>query len=137
MKTVKILGIALFVSFFAGGICHAQKETVTIVVKGIKEAKGKLMVAFGDKSHPKEMIYSMIPVSSKEAVVCVLKDVPVGIGDLSVYQDVNENLQLDKDENQIPVEPCYTKPKITIKEGDNKIEIKLINVKEMMGEKRP
>ena len=39
------------------------------------------------------------------------------------------------DEQHIPIEPCNTKEKVTIKDGENKFEIKLINVKEMM-EKR-
>jgi uncharacterized protein (DUF2141 family) len=102
-------------------------------LKGIKEAKGKIMVAFGDKTHPGEMRYTMTPVTSKENVICVLRNVPLGIGDLSVYQDVNDNAQLDKDENQTPIEPCYMKEKIAVKEGENNIEIKLMNIKEMMG----
>jgi uncharacterized protein (DUF2141 family) len=135
MKTLKRLGISLVMCFVVGSICYAQKGTITVTVKGIKEVKGTIMVAFGDKSHPKEMVYSMLPVTSVNNVICILKEVPVGIGNLYVYQDLNGNFQLDKDENQVPVEPCNTKERITIKEGENKVEIKLINVKEMMDAK--
>jgi len=68
-------------------------------------------------------------------VVCVLKNVPVSKTNIYVYQDLNENFRLDMDEQHIPIEPCNTKEKVTIKDGENKFEIKLINVKEMM-EKR-
>ena len=77
----------------------------------------------------------MVPVTSANSVMCLLKDIPVGSGGLYVYQDLNGNHQLDKDESQIPIEPCYQKERVTIKEGENKIEIRLIDVKEMMGTK--
>jgi uncharacterized protein (DUF2141 family) len=135
MKTVRKLGVAVAISMFAGCMCYAQKGTVIISVKGIKEAKGNLMVGFGDKSNPQQMVYRMVPVTSANNVICTLKDVPVGFGGLYAYQDLNSNHQLDKDESQIPTEPCSQKERITIKEGENKIEIKLIDVKEMMGTK--
>ncbi|MDP4203265.1 MAG: DUF2141 domain-containing protein [Bacteroidota bacterium] len=135
MKTLKRLGAAMAICMLAGCMCYAQKGTLIVSVKGIKEAKGNLMVAFGDQSNPKQIVYSMVPVTSTNAVTCTLKDVPTGSGGLYVYQDVNDNHQLDKDETQIPVEPCYQKERVTIKEGENKIEIKLIDVKEMMGTK--
>ena len=135
MKTVKSLGVITMIIMGACTMCHAQKGTVIVSVKGIKEAKGNLMVGFGDQSNPKQMVYNMVAVASTNNVICTLKDVPVGSGGLYAYQDLNANHQLDKDESQIPIEPCYQKERVTIKEGENKIEIKLIDVKEMMGTK--
>ena len=113
MKTLRIVCVVVTLCLFAGFFCKAQTVDVTIVVDGIKEAKGKLMIAMGEQSNPQEMKYDMIDVASTEKVVCVLKDVPVGKCGLYVFQDINDNYQLDKDENQIPVEPCYSKEKIT------------------------
>ena len=133
MKTLRIFGIAVLLCVFTGMVCNAQVADITIVVKEVREAKGKMMVAVGDKSNPQEMKYDMVEVKSTDDVVCILKEVPVGTCDVYVFQDLNDNYQLDKDENQSPIETCITKEKVKIKEGDNRIEVKLINVKEMMG----
>ncbi|MDR2916085.1 MAG: DUF2141 domain-containing protein [Tannerella sp.] len=135
MKTLKILGMAIVLCMLTGAICKAQTADVTVMVDGIKEAKGKLMIAAGDKSNPQEMKYDMVEVKSTDPVVCVLKDVPVGTCNLYVYQDLNDNYRLDMDDQNLPVEPCYTKEKMKVKEGENKIELKLLNVREMMGKK--
>lgn len=92
-----------------------------------------MMVAVGDKSKPQEMKYDMVEVISKDNIICTLNDVPAGIYTVYVYQDLNNNYQLDMDEEKIPVEPCNTKERITVKEGENKVEMKLMNIKEMMG----
>ena len=133
MKTLKM--IVLFAALGLSVSLYGQSADVTVVVKGVREAKGKVMVAAGDKAKPQEMIGEMVAVTSTGDVVCVLKNVPVGKTNIYVYQDLNENFQLDMDEQHIPIEPCNTKEKVTIKDGENKFEIKLINVKEMM-EKR-
>lgn len=135
MKTLKILGMAIVLCVLTGTICKAQTADVTVVVDGIKEAKGKLMIAAGNKSNPQDMKYDMVEVKSTDPVVCVLKDVPVGTCDLYVYQDLNDNYQLDMDDQKIPVEPCYTKEKMKVKEGGDQVKVKLMNVKEMMGKK--
>jgi uncharacterized protein (DUF2141 family) len=117
-------------------VCKArQAADVTVVVRGMKEVKGNILVAAGDLSDPQAMKSGMVEVTSKDSVVCVLKDVPVGRCNLYVYQDLNGNRQLDTDENRIPVEPCYTKEKVNVGEGANVIAVKLIHVKEMMGAK--
>lgn len=135
MKTLRRLGFVVMVCMCTGMICKSQHADVTVAVKGIREAKGKILIAAGDKSKPQEMKYGMVDVTSTDDVVYVLKDVPVGKCTLSLFQDMNGDYQLDMDENQIPVEPCYTKEKVDIKEGVNRIEIKLINVKELMRKK--
>lgn len=132
MKTLKFIAVTAILGLFASVSVYAQTADVTVVVKDVKEAKGKIMVAAGDKAKPKEMIGEMALVSSTGDIICVLKNVPIGKTNIYVYHDLNENFQLDMDENHIPVEPCNTKEKVTIKEGENNIEIKLVNVKEMM-----
>lgn len=135
MKTLKFIGLTAFLALFASVYVGAQTADVTVTVENIKDAKGKIMLAAGDKSKPQAMIGEMVSVTAAGYIVCVLKNVPVGKTNLYVYHDLNDNFQLDMDENQIPVEPCNKKEKVTIKEGENKIKIKLVNVKEMM-EKR-
>ena len=132
MKTLVCLFIAVMLSSFTGFV-NAQVADVTVVVSGIKEVKGKIMIAMGDQSKSSEMKYDMVEVTSKDNVTCVLKDVPVGKTNLYVYQDVNSNYQLDKDGNQVPTELCFVKEKVTVQESGNKLEAKLLNVKEMMG----
>ena len=135
MKTVRIMLLTIALGMFAASMTSvAQTSELIVVIKGIKEAKGKLMIAAGDMTNPQEMISDMIDVVDTKNATCVLENVPVGKVNLYVYQDLNENFQLDMDEKKIPVEPCYSKDKITIKEGENKVEVKLINVKEMMGQ---
>lgn len=133
MKTLKIFAMMIMIFVSTGMLCVAQHTEVTIVVKGITEAKGKIMVAAGDKSKQSEMVYDMVEVTSTDNITCTLKNVPVGTCDLFVFQDLNDNYQLDMDENKIPVEPCYNKEKVKIKEEGTTIEVKLLNVKEMMG----
>jgi len=136
MKTLKLFCVVVVISLFTGFTGNAQTADVTIVVNGIKDAKGKIMIAMGDQLKPSEMKYDMVEVASTDDVTCVLKDVPVGISNLYVFQDLNENYQLDKDEKSIPVEPCFSKEKLDVKEGENKFEAKLVNVKEMIEGKK-
>ena len=135
MKTLRFIYVMVSLCFTTMFVCNAQTADVTVVVDGIKEAKGKVMVAAGDQSNPTGMKYNMVELTSTVKVTCILKDVPVGKCGLYVFQDLNDNYQLDKDENQIPVEPCYVKESMTVKEGGVTIDVKLMNVKEMMGYK--
>ncbi|MDR1224949.1 MAG: DUF2141 domain-containing protein [Tannerella sp.] len=135
MKTLRHLGWIVTVCMCTGMVCKAQTADVTVVVRGIKEVKGNILVAAGDRTDSQDVKYGMIEVTSKDSAVYVLKEVPVGRHPLYVYQDMNGNHQLDMDENRIPVEPCYRKEKMDVKEGANRIEVRLVNVKEMMGAK--
>jgi len=133
MNTLKCIRIGIVLCIFTSMFCSAHAADITVIVKGIKEVKGRMMVAVGDKSKPQEMKYDMVEVISKDNIICTLNDVPAGIYTVYVYQDLNNNYQLDMDEEKIPVEPCNTKERITVKEGENKVEMKLMNIKEMMG----
>lgn len=140
MKTVKMLLKVIMVMsglFFTNPASYAQnaesKAELKVIVTGIKEAKGNIMIAIGSPENPQAMIADMIALESTDDLVCEFKNVPVGKVNLYVFQDMNGNYQLDQDENQIPVEPCYTKEKLKIEEGTNEIKIKLMDVREMMG----
>lgn len=138
MKNLIIKGVAMVSVLLVGLVAQAQNAeettTLTVEVKGIKEAKGQVLIAIKSSEDPQKSIYEMVAVSDKEAVTCLLKNVPVGKVDISAFQDLNGNFQLEMDEeHKVPVEPCYSKEKHLIREGENKLTIKLINVKEMMG----
>ncbi|MDR0430442.1 MAG: DUF2141 domain-containing protein [Tannerellaceae bacterium] len=135
MKTLRIFATVITLLIFSLGMkCMAQETSeLTILIKGIKEAKGKMMIAVCSLENPQEMISEMMEVADTENIVCVSKNVPVGKVNLYIFQDLNGNCKLDQDEKQIPIEPCYSKEKLTIEAGENKVTAKLINVKEMMG----
>ncbi|MCD7931931.1 MAG: DUF2141 domain-containing protein [Tannerellaceae bacterium] len=128
IKVLVLIGVMLF-----SENVMAQTANLTIEVKGIKEVKGSILVAVTSSSDPQQMVYDMIPVTGKETIVHTLENVPVGLVDVSAFQDLNENYQLDMDEQQIPVEPCFRKQKVKIQEDTNKLVVKLVNVKELMG----
>ena len=83
MKTLKMIGV--FAALGLSVSLYGQSADVTVVVKGVGEAKGKVMVAAGDKAKPQEMIGEMVAVTSTGDVVCVLKNVPVGKTNIYVY----------------------------------------------------
>ncbi|MCD8176459.1 MAG: DUF2141 domain-containing protein [Tannerellaceae bacterium] len=128
IKVLVLVGVMLF-----SENVMAQTANLTIEVKGIKEVKGSILVAVTSSSDPQQMVYDMIPVTGKETIVHTLENVPVGLVDVSAFQDLNENYQLDMDEQQIPVEPCFRKQKVKIQEDTNKLVVKLVNIKELMG----
>lgn len=136
MKTLWILSVTIATLFLASGMnVSAQTGELTVIIRGVKEAKGRILISAGDRSNPGEMISTMVAITNKDSIVCVLKNVPPGKVGLYAFQDLNENYKLDMDERQIPIEPCYSKEKVSVGAGENRIEIRLIDVKEMMGTK--
>lgn len=133
MKTLLIKGFMVLSALVLTNKAMGQTAELTIEVKGIKEVKGKILVAVKDSEDPQKNIYDMVSVEKKDGVVCTLKNVPVGKVDVSLFQDLNDNFKLDMDEQNTPIEPCFTKEKVKITENENKLVVKLINVKELMG----
>lgn len=133
MKSFKIIMVALLFTITASVKSQAPASSLTVVIKGIKEVKGKIMLAYADRKDLQKMTYGMVPVLNAGELVYTFTNISAGNGNLYLYQDLNGNMTLDKDESQIPVEPCYNKEKIAINEGDNRITVTLINVKELMG----
>ena len=99
MKTLKMIGV--FAALGLSVSLYGQSADVTVVVKGVREAKGKVMVAAGDKAKPQEMIGEMVAVTLTGDVVCVLKNVPVGKTNIYVYQDLNENFHRRSEERRV------------------------------------
>lgn len=133
MRTIEFkLSMTILGLFICAGSV-AQTADVTVTIKGIKEVKGKIMVVAGNASEPQKMIRAMVEVTDTVNVVCSLKNVPIGKTTISVFQDLNEDMKLNEDENHIPTEPCNKKDNVTVKDGENKIELKLLNIKEMLG----
>ncbi len=132
MKSLLIKGFIVLSALIMTNSVMGQTADLTIEVKGIKEVKGKILVAIKDSEDPQKLIYDMVTVEKKEGVFCILKNVPIGKVDVSLFQDLNDNFKLDMDEQNTPVEPCYSKEKVKITENENKLVVKLINVKELI-----
>lgn len=137
MKNLIIKGIIVAIAFIGLSVqaqTIEQTAELTIEIKGIKEAKGQVLIAIKSSENPEKSVYEMLPITEAGTVSCLLKNIPVGKVGISAFQDLNGNNQLEMDEAlKVPVEPCYSKEKHTIRPGENKLTIKLINVKEMMG----
>lgn len=133
-----VIAIMVMVSYSAKGQTTeqttGQRAELTVEVKGIKEAKGQLLIAVKSCDDPQKTVFEKISITEIGEVSCLLKNLPVGKVDISAFQDLNNNFQLEMDEElRIPIEPCYSKEKHSLREGENRLTIKLVNVKEMMG----
>lgn len=132
MKTLiikSLLGIAILLTSHTA---MGQTAELTIEIKGIKEAKGIILVMVKDCEDPQKLIYDKVEVKQEDNAILTLKELPIGKVDVSLFHDLNGNFKLDMDEQNIPIEPVYSKEKLKIKEGENKLVARLINVKEMM-----
>lgn len=134
MKTLIIKSLLCILAIMSSLGVMGQTTELTIEIKGIKEARGKILVLVKDCEDPKKEIYDMAEVKQAGSLILTLKEIPVGKVDVSLFQDLNDNFKLDMDEENIPIEPVYSKEKLKIKEGGNKLVVKLINVKEMMSQ---
>lgn len=97
MKTVVIKSIMLLVLGLFASSASAQSD-LTIKVKNISSAKGKVMIA-ADKGQ-----YAMVEATGDTATL-VLRALPEGKCKLYVFHDENGNYQLDR-EDGVPVERC-------------------------------
>lgn len=135
MKSLIIKAFLYSFLLISGNYAMAQTAELIIEVKDIKEVKGKILVAVKDSKDPQNMIYDMAAVEQKGSITITLKNIPVGKVDVSLFQDLNENFKLDMNEQNIPIEPCFNKEKMNIKEGENnRLVAKLINVQELMSQ---
>lgn len=97
MKTIVNKWVILFALTVSALSASAQND-LTVKVKNIRSAKGKVMIA-ADKGQ-----YAMVEATSDTATM-VLRAVPEGKCKLYVFHDENGNYQLDK-EDSVPVERC-------------------------------
>ncbi len=131
MKSLIIKLLFAFTGLLSSESLMAQSTSLIMEIKGIEEVKGTILVALSSREERQPVAYGKLEVTGKK-VVYTMENIPVGKVDISVFQDLNGNLQLDMDKDHIPVEPCYRKQGIKIDEGVNQITIKLVNVKEIL-----
>lgn len=132
MKTYTKRMMLMLTMALCSGTVMAQGLNLTVEVKGIKDDNGKILVVAQSCEDAQQMVYGMIEVSEKGWATCTLENLPSNKVDISLFHDLNGNYKLDMDEQNIPIEPCAKKDKVEIKEDNQKISLKLINVKEMM-----
>ncbi|MDR2683441.1 MAG: DUF2141 domain-containing protein [Dysgonamonadaceae bacterium] len=120
------------------GTLSAQHR-LTIVVEGIEEASGRLMVALYDKENfMKKPVNGQIVQVKSDTVTVVLENIPAGEYAVSLYHDENGNGKLDTGLFGIPVEkygfsndakgtygpPAFEDCRITV-EGDLEIVVRI------------
>ncbi len=124
---LSILLLSLFVS-----IACAKGNTITIKVHGIKEIKGKIVIGLYNKAKTfpdigKQHKGIISKITTKSATY-IFSDIPDGIYAIALFQDLNNNGDLDYNFFGIPEEPyafscisgaCFKKP------GFNKAKFKL------------
>ena len=135
MKTIKLVTIVVFLMLTCAKDAKTQhtseKAEVILIVKGMKEANGSILFAAGNQADRQSMLTGMEPVSSTDSIVCVIHNVPVGTTGIYVFQDMNNNFMLDM-ENNVPIERCQNKNNVDIRPGKNRIEINLVDVREII-----
>ena len=96
-------------------------QEVKVEVRGIRSAKGDIMVMAQQDSESKP-VYAMA-TAVKDTVTVVLKDVPWEKFLISLFHDENGNWELDMNEQGIPVEG-YAREKCK-KEADASATVKM------------
>ena len=84
----------------------AQQVTLTVVVKGVKDAQGKVSVAlYGtEKDFMKNLLAGKTTVAKEGDVQVVFENIPQGSYAVSVMHDENQNDKLDTNMIGIPKE---------------------------------
>ena len=118
LSTIKVMG---------------QRVDLEIHVKGIEEAKGKVMIALGDLSNPQQLFTGIKEVTEPGELTFLLQGVPDGWEtELNVLHDMDGDTQLHINANGIPTEPC-AKAKVKVSAENPMVEITLMNVLKMIG----
>jgi uncharacterized protein (DUF2141 family) len=132
--TKKSILAAFFISM---GLQTLLAETLTIQVENADPGKGySILIGLSDKEEgypDKSFTWKKVPVTDK-TVMIAFSDLPKGIYAVSLYQDTNDNEQLDKNVLGIPKEkygfsnntmmPSYRKNQVELNK-DTTISIKL------------
>ncbi len=97
--------IAIGAVLCGAGMAHAADLSVDVA--GLKNAKGKVMVAVygGAQSFLKQPLRTAAVAAQPGKVRVVIGDLPSGDYALSVYQDENSNGELDVNPIGMPIEP--------------------------------
>jgi uncharacterized protein (DUF2141 family) len=111
----------------------AQRVDLEIHVKGIEEAKGKVMIALGDLNEPQKLFTGIKEVTETGELTFLLQGVPDGWEtELNVLHDLDGDTQLHINANGIPTEPC-AKAKVEVSAENPVVEITLMDVLKMIG----
>ena len=63
------------------------------------------MASAVDPKDSKHTVYAMVDPTADELQAVVLENVPVGMCDIYVFQDMNGNKMLDRNADGVPTEP--------------------------------
>ena len=138
MRKLSLLIVLLLASFQLA----AEQARLDIVVSNIEDAVGTMLVTIYDKPDHwlKQPYFRSIKqdISSTDDVTIVVADMPAGSYAISVFHDLNDNLELDTNFIGIPKEPYsfsgtmgkFGPPKfdaaaVPLAPGDNTIAIEL------------
>ena len=83
-----------------------QSQTLTVVVRGVRNNKGMVRVALynSEKDFMKKILHSKSEKAKSGEVQIVLGDIPPGTYAISVVHDANENGEMDSNSMGIPKE---------------------------------
>lgn len=137
MKT-KFLTLALIV--LVNGHVFSQQNTLVVVVKNVKEAKGRIAIALfnSEKDFTTKAMQGKTTVAKAGEVQITFENITSGDYAISVMHDANENDELDSNAIGIPKEgfgfsndamgmfgpPSFEKAKFNLS-GDIKVTITL------------
>ena len=141
MKTLRMACLAGVFCMMTGAAMMAQsrplpmsdKVNVNLLLSGVRTGGGKLMASAVDPKDSKRTVYAMADPTADELQAVVLEDVPVGMCDIYVFQDLNGNKKLDRNADGVPTEPCYMKQKVRVADHGVLLKAHLVNPAEMMG----
>lgn len=141
MKTWRMACMAGVLCMMTGAAMVAQirtlpmsdKVNVNLLLSGVRTDGGKLMASAVDPKDSKHTVYAVADPTADELQAIVLENVPVGMCDVYVFQDMNGNKMLDRNADGVPTEPCYMKQKVKVAEHGVLLKAHLVNPAEMMG----
>ena len=141
MTTWRMACMAGMLCMMTGAAMVAQKVNaqttakvdVTLSITGVRAGGGKLMASAGDPNDRAHMVYAVADPTAEGSQSLVLRDVPVGMCDVYVFQDTNGNMTLDRNADGVPTEPCYMKQKVKVADHGVLLKARLVNPAEMMG----
>ena len=141
MKTWRMACMAGVLCMMTGAAMVAQirtlpmsdKVNVNLLLSGVRADGGKLMASAVDPKDSKHTVYAVADPTADELQAIVLENVPVGMCDVYVFQDMNGNKMLDRNADGVPTEPCFMKQKVKLAADGLTVKVKLVNPAEMMG----
>ena len=118
MKTWRMACMAGVLCMMTGAAMVAQKVNaqttatvdVTLSITGVRADGGKLMASAVDPKDSKHTVYAMADPTADELQAVVLENVPVGMCDVYVFQDMNGNKMLDRNADGVLLKAHLVNP---------------------------